>query len=136
MDLSEFLNARIAETEKIARNCWGDDQAGWWHYTGGEHVADDDGATVCEAVMSNEAIHIARWDPAHVLAWCAAVRVIVAEHHHVEGCGCLHNAHGHQFGCRTCHEDQGYVLSAGWCDTLLALAQPFAGHPDFDPAWR
>jgi len=119
-DLSEFLNARLTETEKIARNCWGDDQAGWWHHTGGEHVADDDGATVCEAVMSDEAIHIARWDPAHVMAWCAAVRAVV-----------------HQ-SWSAMDDPWTYDMMARYLakEALLEFARIWSAHPDFNPAWR
>ena len=119
MDLTEFLLSRIAEDEADARRAMKEAAGGPLWVVG---------------AMDN-AVGV-DYDPAHVLAWCTAVRAIVAEHQHVEGCGCLHNAHGHQFGCRTCHVDQGYVLSAGWCDTLLALAQPFAGHDDFKAEWR
>lgn len=32
--------------------------------------------------------------------------------------------------------DDGCVICGGWpCDTLQALALPYASHPDFDPSW-
>jgi len=123
-DLVEFLLARIVEDEAAARACWGDDQAGWWHHTGGEHVADDDGATVCEAVMSDEAVHIARWDPARILAECAAKRAIIAR--------C----------CRVCDEldvhPNGLVSARAVLarQVLADLAQPYADHPEFNQPWR
>lgn len=41
--------------------------------------------------------------------------------------------------CDTCGDPQGWDQQepVDWpCPTLLALAQPYAEHPDFDPAWR
>ncbi len=41
--------------------------------------------------------------------------------------------------CGTCGDPQGWDQTppVDWpCPTLLALLQPFADHPDFDPDWR
>jgi hypothetical protein len=117
MRLDEFLLARIAEQEQRAPEIH--------HYD-------------CESVQyAYDGIAMGPCDcgePEHVLAECAAKRAIVKLHAHVEGCGCLHNDQGLRFGCCICHEDQGYILSAGWCDTLLALARVYADHPDLEDA--
>jgi hypothetical protein len=45
------------------------------------------------------------------------------------------------FGCELCHstsriDDDSLIEAIGYCETLLALAQPYADHPDFDPEWK
>ncbi len=103
------------------------------------------------------AAHITRWDPARVLAECAAKRKIIEEHapewrtvewpHDQDG-------KGNGQACRRCqnaeHTDwrpsvgQAGVLPDGFvapyvlapCVTLLALAQPYAGRPGWDERWR
>jgi len=94
MDLAEFLNARLAEDEEVAR----------------------------------EAIHIARWDPAHVLAWCAAVRAVVEIHTGDHECPVKDPRP------RTTYVHPDYVYAND--PTLLPFARVWADHPDFDPAWR
>lgn len=64
--------------------------------------------------------------PARVLADVAAKRAILE----------LHGG-GHE--CST-YDHRGEIDNCTWvmdggCTTVLLLAQPFAGHPDFDPAW-
>jgi hypothetical protein len=73
---------------------------------------------------SADAAHIATWDPAFVLTWCTAVRQIMGHHSDAFGDGRL---------CHVCGVLGGLSYP---CRTLLALLQPFADHPDFDPAWR
>lgn len=67
--------------------------------------------------------HIARHDPARVLAECEAKRRIVARH----------DAHlGHE---PTPHIVPRLKWREG-CDTLRLLALPYADHPDFREEWR
>jgi hypothetical protein len=68
--------------------------------------------------------HIAGWDPQRVLAWCAAVRKI-AEAHAVD----VSSARRHEGVCERDLEDMP-------CSTMLALLQPYADRPGFDPRWR
>lgn len=63
--------------------------------------------------------HVARWDPARVLAECEAKRRIVGEHSRIPGDG---------INFTIAEQDRAE-------DVLLALALPYADHPDFDPAW-
>lgn len=140
MDLTDFLLARIAEDEKTARAAEG------------HRTFDGTGIVVGRresvTLPSTVAAHIARHDPARVLADCAAKRAIVELHRPEERVtGYRGNEHIREWQCPSCggagpDEDAGGNLFLDiWhdrapCDTLLALAQPFAGHPDFDPAWR
>lgn len=140
-DLTEFLHARIAEDEATARaafsgqadpeNGWGAERsvAGGWTIV--PHVG-----VIHEEV---QALHVARWDPARVLAEVAAKRAMLKLHEHIPSWDAAQAAGDDGdpgFGCRTCHSQDGEVQSCGWCPTILALAQVDAEHPDFDPAWR
>ena len=132
-DLTDFLLARIAEDEAVAREA----SPGGWSYgtvdsvAGGslydktrmigdlhyEQPTDHDGSIV-RHLLSPEAdangAHIARHNPARVLAECAAKRAIVERWLHLIE-----------------HGDAG---SFEW--VAKALAWAYRDHTDFDPAWR
>lgn len=132
--LVEFILARIAEDEAVARAA----SPGGWTYgdvtsvAGGtlydetrtianivyEQPEDHDG-TVVRHLLTPEADangrHIARHDPARVLAECEAKRRIVERCHAV----------GALMPCEP--------LAQG---VLRTLALPHADHPDYRPEWR
>lgn len=125
MTLVEFLLARIAEDEAIAARA-ADFEAGRWS----AHRDDADlrwyvrsenhGPLLTTGYVGNGdskpyAENIARWDPARVLAESAAKRAIIA----------LPDLPGQD-------PEAAKVLD----EAILFLAQPYADHPDFDPAWR
>jgi hypothetical protein len=72
-----------------------------------------------------------RQNPARVLAEVAAERKILALHHldhesYLDGDGIERPGHH----CWECDQRE-------WpCPTLRALAAVYAGHPDYDPAWK
>lgn len=76
-----------------------------------------------EEVPGGVAAHIARHDLARVLADVAAKRAIVALHSASDGRDPL---------CSSID----YPEVAEDCETLRAMLQPFADHPDYDKAWR
>lgn len=81
--------------------------------------------------------HIARHDPARVLAECDAKRRIVAAHPLTGSVipeGYVGRNEG--FGCETCHDWDGVTEALGNCDTLLALALVYAEHPDYRDEWK
>jgi len=113
------------------------------------------------AVDANNAPHIVAWSPARVLAECAAKRRIIEEHHlstqRSRDWQNLELPHGErkyekfidEETCAVCGwvrevESQWMEKYSGTypvpdltgCLTLRALAAPFAGHPEFDPAWE
>jgi hypothetical protein len=144
MTLVEFLLARIAEDEAVARAAIGtaafSRQTGRWSF---ENVHDSFGAipivfAVTDAGAKTQAAnmeaawereergtHIARWDPARILAECEAKRRIVELH--LTAMTTPPPPDPYQEG-----------LVQGWRDTsvLQLLALPYADHPDYDPAWR
>jgi len=89
------------------------------------------GAVVVDGAFEASAAHIARHNPARVLAEIAAKRAIIDAHPNVN-----------DGDCGTCvRAGWGYPTHGGstiehWpCPTLRLLAAPFADHEDFDPAW-
>jgi hypothetical protein len=71
----------------------------------------------------NEMDHIARWDPARVLAEVAAKREILRRHQDNAG------------ECATCAYER---LDGSWdwpCPTARALAAPYRSAPGFRPEW-
>lgn len=129
--LTEFLLARIAEDEAVAHRFdttayrewtyrpYGDRLGGECVPMGGQVSISEDWHDTGYVGVSD---HIARHDPARVLAECAAKRAVVltltawepdsAPPPRVE----------------TAEHDAWRMLTA--------LAQPHADHPDFDEAWR
>ena len=110
MTLTEFLLQRIAEVEATA-----------------EHAREGLAAMNAHAlqVMGREV-----YDPARVLAECAAKRRIVE----------LHEPNGET--CSVCALQDGSKYGDGWgaedwpCSTLRALALPYADHEAFREEWR
>jgi hypothetical protein len=114
MTLTEFLLARIADDEALAKLVI----AGHWRarlFNGEFLVIDaEDGEVVCVLPfddMANQ--HIARWDPARVLAECKAKRAIV------EGMAPF-----------------GPIDDIAAPEILGILAEPYADHPDYREEWR
>lgn len=135
MTLTEFLLARIDEDEAAARAA----SPAPWSYPGIESVAGgllyDASRTIAQIVWDNpgdhdgsivrflpwdesdaNGAHIARHDPARVLAECEAKRRIVEKYDHARDCG---------------------QAPGGWLEECVAyLAAVYADHPDYDEAWR
>lgn len=108
--LPEFLTMRIAEEVKVADG-WPDDPLG---------LAPDGHVWVDP---QGHPIYGAR---SRVLADCDARLKIVHRHARVRLSG------GTRCHCCWSHE---YAKPSYPCETLLYLAQPFAGHPDFREEW-
>jgi hypothetical protein len=124
-DLGEFLLARIAEDKRMATDAATLTGQGDWQR--------DDVPTPGTPQQPGIAEHVARHDPAHVLAACAAKRRMVQV-------------------CREMGPDMAFLGSRprGMADFLLSptnqhqlaaltlalLAVPYADHTDYRPAWR
>lgn len=63
-----------------------------------------------------------------VLAECEAKRRIVEAHPTI--------VRDDEIGCLTCHSEAGYTYMPGYCDTLKAIALPFADRPGYREEWR
>jgi hypothetical protein len=119
LTLTDFLLACIAEDEAVAQAAgpgrWKHDGSWWLEGVEHEVVGPDEVAFTHPAYVT----HIARHDPAHVLAVCAAHRRIVGLHDVVDSSG----------GCAFCGEPAP-------CDHLRALGSVYADRPGFQEAWR
>lgn len=139
--LTEFLLARIAEDEATALAATpGPWVVGSTHYL--DHVGHEHVAAMGEKkrmllnmstgyIPSNheqDAEHIARHDPARVLAECAAKRRIVELH--TAFSEPQHMVYGTITACCECGSVDDAPVE--WpCPTLRALAQPHADRPDY-----
>ena len=122
MTITEFLLARIAEDEATARatlfeQTWTahPDETGQPIRAGRARIA-----TCAQSVMG----HIARHDPARVLAECEAKRRIVKE---------VETTRRGQFAAPGTGT---LALNYGLDSVLRALALPYADHPDYREEWR
>jgi len=108
MRIDEFVLARVAEDEVVARSA----------------IADGEGARDWAGTEGATDAHIARHDPARVLAECAAKRAILADHTPAD-----------DGRCGLCSDLYCVTPWDGICDVARPLAAVYADHPDYDPAW-
>ncbi|WP_404974871.1 DUF6221 family protein [[Kitasatospora] papulosa] len=127
MTLVEFLRARLDEDEADAAAA----SPGPWHVNAEQdEVLAADGITVADGfALSNQqlratACHIARHDPARILAEVNARREIVKEYAHYQDTDGLVDAHDY---------DSGWANALGL--VVRGIAQSYTGHLDYDPAW-
>lgn len=127
-DLAAFLLARLDEREEHMEHLRASEAR-----TGVQWVVE----TRTPVNESTETVRKVRLlDPAHELADIAAKRAIIAEHPNQNADWPEDDEYSLAPICGRC-EDRRWHDAAPWpCPTLKALAQPYAGHPDFDPAWR
>ena len=111
MTLAEFLLARIAEDEAVARMVVDGTEQNRFH----SWVSVDFGSSLT-------ADHGNRWSPDRVLAECEAKRRIVARFRET----------GPPFG----DAEQEIEHDQLWLWVLPCLALPYATHPDYLTAWR
>ena len=140
LTLAAFLLERIAEDEASAREAGGAEWGSWnrsWD-SGARDIASDERLFTVPEPMDE---HIARHDPARVLAECEAKRRIVEIH----VVGDPDEWAPEQWACRLCQWDedcdspkQDHQYGAGRfpCATLRTLAAIYAEHPDYDEGWR
>ncbi|MFE7510084.1 DUF6221 family protein [Streptomyces sp. NPDC057540] len=150
-DLIAFLRARLDGDERTARAAHRPGRTG----DGGRGIADGtDGGRTGEAPNAAVAAHIARHDPARVLAEVHAKRQLLEasaaacapacgiDGEHAFGRSCALGWMGpveEADGGRWIHDDTGARFAAPpvtteW--TLRVLALPYSGHPDYRDEWR
>lgn len=150
--LSEFLLARIAEDEALARAAAADAATPWRATYGrqveqaraGFLVTPEDERSYPSEPPDEVALHIARHDPDRVLAECEAKRALVTMHYLMDGGApdtypYVSTGYGGEErivypGCVICDGD-AFPRRHG-CDTIRHLAVPYADHPDYDEGWR
>lgn len=123
MTITEFLLARIAEDEEVARSAidssgWGSSPDGRWRLVEVPYEGEWPRNPDAEHVMwagSEWTIHASRHSPARILRECAAKREIIERHSHCD--------------------DVSYG-DASTCPEVSTLAAVYAGHPDYQEEWR
>ena len=123
MTLTEFLLARIAEDEADARLAMQHFKTGEWTHDGSIYAGHEMDEVV-DWVYNEAWAHIARHDPARVLAECEAKRRIVE----------LHGPDQPYCDLNFSNADHAYF--EGPCQNLQLLALPYADHPDYREEWR
>lgn len=129
--LAEFLLARIAEQEAVARAVpVGEINVPPAHWSVSGHPPDAGkvlmGTAVDFALPSPEvAAHVARHDPAHVLAQCEAHRRIIDAYR----ASTQLPEQGH-------HNLIGGAIQGTYETVLRELAAAYDKHPDYDRSWR
>lgn len=118
-DLAAWLREQIAEDRRAASEAEADRDDDWWWGPDSESASER---------------HIARWDPDRVLAECDAKERILAAHR-VEQFSPRPGV-PHTVGCFSCHIADATLYAGGYCDTLRALALPYADRPGYREEWR
>ncbi len=148
-DLTVFLDARLSEDEAdarkatlsaIAEGTYAHPEWSKWEYElDGEvcYVGSKVGYSATYPAYDHEGLlpamekacgpHIARWDPARVLAECAAKRFIVELAESMQKLDELGNGP---------YKNAGAAEAAILGDVLRSLASVYADHPDYRPEWR
>lgn len=163
-DLASYLLARYDEEAEVARKAGGGQWSLWvetdpeafdygrsaWVHRGSEQELPPAGSGVtlhpewshpAGSVEPTEGRHIARWDPARVLAEVAAKKRIVELHSPMCGDSTPYRGKGLAY-CTTCTDwpnadpYEGGPMVDYPCPTLRFLAQPYADRDDFRQEWR
>lgn len=137
MTLTDFLLARIGDDERTARDAF----PAPWDYAGQGWVRHGDttiGSDLFPEVLAAEVQrngdgeHIARHDPARILAECAMKRRLIEDA--ADFVGEMDNEEMRTNDLYAFGRIQ--ARSRSWQDHILrALAQPYSNHPDFDSSW-
>ena len=122
MNLTEFLLARIAEDEAVARASYYDGQV-WIPEEEAVVAADRDLDPILYLDRKRDAAHAYRWSPARVLADIAAKRRIVEDYQY------LNAMPGNSLS------EYGRGKLAALEPILLDFASVHADHPDYRPEW-
>jgi hypothetical protein len=133
MELHEFLEARIAEDEDYAQNiidCEYDTYKAEWGYLSSAKVDIGSPTDYIDAANdSTVAKFIERFDPARILAECAAKRAVIDaasdEITYIPTGRSLWNN----------DPSLGYIEKSEGRVILEALAAPYSSHPDYDQSW-
>lgn len=124
MTLTEFLLARIAEDEAVARATLDYfDPLDW-----GDHTEDFDAWRMQGPVDGPSGYGSLIVDPHRVLAQCQAMRAAIEaawdDHVRIDG----------EWGM--CQGQEELEAANDYPDVVAALGTIYADHPDYDPTWR
>jgi len=148
VELVDFLRARLNEDERIARDAGGRSEQAWeadlsgkdplgmpsWpavvrYLTGGRLRGAVAHLPVMQERSEDRMVHIARHDPARILAEVEAKRSLLDRYE---------TQHWHGPAAPTSPDPRDHVEDTGACRTCVTartLARVYRNHPDFNPAW-
>ena len=137
MRIDEFLLARVAEDEAVARAAIAVSSADWVANNSLLMFLDHECSALVLADVDHYSqdpawFHVERHDPDRVLAECEAKRRIIEQAH--EASSDRYSVIG-EF-CVGRDETQEAMDTDPGETILRALAAVYADHPDFDPTWR
>lgn len=143
-DLLAFLRARLDEDEQTAQRATARQRGGgsWTCHDSG--VYDASGLTVVKRLVPVHQEHIARHDPARVLAEVGAERLIIAPYVAAleeraplrERMRAVIETDADAFGRLHRQESELIETERRFRPAVQALALPYAGHPDYREEWR
>lgn len=119
MDLVEFLRARLDEDERAAREAQGGFWVVWTPGSPASVMTDFGEVLVGQIERRDDAVHMARHDPARVLVEVAAKRRMV---------DLLKQAPYRKF-------PEAWEMDTA-DKALRLMAMTYADHPDYDKAWH
>lgn len=137
-DLVAFLTARLDEDEAVAKRAAGADSEGRyctsWSYDREQFRVTTDGTSWINAKDTGDACgeHIARHDPARVLAEVTAKRAIVEDYLVVMANNAIERASG---GDEVVASARVLIVKSLRM-ALMRLAFAWSDHPDYDPTWK
>lgn len=140
-DLVSFLTARIDEDEAVAKKAAGLVGVGAasrrytaWSYDREQFRVTTDGTSWINAKDTGDACgeHIARHDPARVLAEIAAKRAIIQDYLLVTANNAIERASGGDEVAALARD----LIVKSLRMALRRLASVWSEHPDYDPAWK
>lgn len=148
-DIVAFIEARLDEDEQVARAV--EDRSAPFD---GQWKNDDNRAlrTYNDWVLAYKPNaepwapgvldHIARHDPARVLAEITAKRRVLARHHRASSPEYVYRERIPIYMCEGCEYETAYGFTSArtpdinQCPELRDAASVWSDHPDFDEAWR
>lgn len=127
---------------------------GHWTYTLGDDLVYQDGSRVpggsgivgrsCSCCgpaalgHPHDLMHVATHDPRDTIARCTAELALLDLHKIVSVTGWGYREWAPKakpYGCELCHENNGLIMGAGYCDTLTLLASARRHREGFKPEW-
>jgi len=139
LTLAAFLLARLAEDEAAAAAAAGEVGDPDWCAGGADYegiVVLSGAVEVANGQTTPTTTHIARHDPARVLAEVAAKRAIVGLHEMVDHGLTYPGAPAACDRCQTVDGSTPTRIRGVWpCPTLRALASVYADHEDYHAEW-
>lgn len=134
MGITEFIVGQLDRIEQTARGAADVSGGTRWEPVGDYTIGTDQGPILDASGLVRT--HVVTHDPAHVLAWVAAIRDVTTMHYPA---GAADHGLINEGRCVVCvdfHADCDCEQRRWPCPTIRAIARVWADQPGFDEAWR